>query len=59
MVTPKVTELSRASAHRRQVAYVRASLLRGITYGGAASGTRTSSLWSIPLGDLTRSRTTT
>lgn len=41
MVTPKVTELSRASAHRRQVAYVRASLLRGITYGGAVSGTRT------------------
>lgn len=32
MVTPQVTELSRLSAHKRQVAYVRASLLRGIRY---------------------------
>jgi hypothetical protein len=32
MVTPKVTELSRLSAHRRQVAFVRASLLRGVSY---------------------------
>jgi hypothetical protein len=32
MVTPKVTELCRLSAHKRQVAYVRASLLRGIRY---------------------------
>lgn len=32
MLTPKVTELSRTSAHHRQVVYVRASLLRGINY---------------------------
>jgi hypothetical protein len=32
MVTPQVTELGRLSAHKRQVAYVRASLLRGIKY---------------------------
>lgn len=33
MVTPKVTEISRLSAHQRQVEYVRASLLRGVRYG--------------------------
>ena len=32
MTTAKVTEISRGSAHRRQVAYVRASLLRGVEY---------------------------
>jgi hypothetical protein len=32
MVTPQVTELCRLSAHKRQVAFVRASLLRGIRY---------------------------
>jgi hypothetical protein len=32
MKTPKVTEIHRLSAHRQQVAYVRASLLRGIDY---------------------------
>lgn len=44
MVTPKVTELSRLSAHQRQVAYVRASLLRGVSYereaGRAGKGLR-------------------
>jgi hypothetical protein len=33
MSPAKVTELSRGSAHQRQVAYVRASLLAGIEYG--------------------------
>ena len=33
MLTAKVTELSRGTAHQRQVAYVRASLLQGIDYG--------------------------
>jgi len=32
MQTPKVIELSRLNAHRRQVAFVRASLLRGVSY---------------------------
>jgi hypothetical protein len=32
MVTPHVHERCRLSAHKRQVAYVRASLLRGIRY---------------------------
>jgi hypothetical protein len=32
MTTAKVTEVSRGSAHRRQVEYVRASLLRGVEY---------------------------
>lgn len=32
VLTPRVTELSRLSAHRRQVAFVRASLLRGLSY---------------------------
>lgn len=32
MTAAKVTEVSRGSAHRRQVAYVRASLLRGVEY---------------------------
>jgi hypothetical protein len=32
MSPAKVTELSRGSAHQRQVAYVRASLLAGIEY---------------------------
>src|SRR2546423_14750145 len=36
MLTPKVTELRRLSAHRREVAYVRASLLRGIAYESEA-----------------------
>jgi hypothetical protein len=30
MTTPKVTEIRRLSPHRQQVAYVRASLLRGV-----------------------------
>jgi hypothetical protein len=33
MSPAKVTELSRGTAHQRQVAYVRASLLAGIDYG--------------------------
>jgi hypothetical protein len=32
MSPAKVTELSRGSAHQRQVAYVRASLLAGVSY---------------------------
>jgi hypothetical protein len=32
MTPAKVTEIARGSAHRRQVAYVRASLLRGIEH---------------------------
>jgi hypothetical protein len=32
MLTPKVTEVNRLSAHRRQVDYVRESVLRGIRY---------------------------
>jgi hypothetical protein len=37
MLTPKVTELNRGSAHqRRQVAYVRASLRRGSDHGQGA-----------------------
>ena len=32
MTAAKITEVSRGSAHRRQVAYVRASLLRGVEY---------------------------
>ena len=39
MVTPQVTELCRLSAHKRQVAYVRASLLRGIRYDQVAAHT--------------------
>jgi hypothetical protein len=39
MVTPQVTELCRLSAHKRQVAYVRASLLRGIRYGQVTAHT--------------------
>ena len=34
MSPAKVVELSRGSAHQRQVAYVRASLLAGIDYTG-------------------------
>ena len=34
MTTANVTEISRGSAHRRQVDTVRASLLRGIEYPG-------------------------
>ena len=33
MTAAKVTEVRRVSAHTRQVAYVRASLLRGVEYG--------------------------
>jgi hypothetical protein len=36
-VMPTASELSRLSVHQRQVAYVRASLLRGITHDGATS----------------------
>jgi hypothetical protein len=32
MLTPKVTEVNRLSAHRRQLDYVRESVLRGIRY---------------------------
>jgi hypothetical protein len=32
MTAAKITELHRGSAHRRQVEYVRASLLRGVEY---------------------------
>ena len=32
MTAAKVTEVRRGSAHRRQVDYVRASLLRGVEY---------------------------
>ncbi len=32
MTPSKVTEISRGTAHHREVAYVRASLLRGIDY---------------------------
>ena len=32
MTAAKITEVSRGSAHSRQVAYVRASLLRGVEY---------------------------
>ena len=32
MTQSKVTEISRGSAHRREVAHVRASLLRGVEY---------------------------
>jgi len=32
MITPKVDELRRTSAHQAQVALVRASLLRGVSY---------------------------
>ena len=37
MSPANVTEITRGSAHRRQVDYVRASLLRGIEYRGEAS----------------------
>jgi hypothetical protein len=42
MTAMKVTEISRGSAHQRQVALVRASLLQGIEYGprGARRGDR-------------------
>jgi len=40
MLTPKVTEIRRLSAHHQQVAYVRASLLRGVDY--ASERTRSS-----------------
>jgi hypothetical protein len=33
MTAAKVTELTRGSAHQRQVALVRASLLQGVEYG--------------------------
>ena len=39
MTAMKVTEVSRGSAHARQVALVRASLLQGIEYG-ARKGSR-------------------
>jgi hypothetical protein len=39
MTAMKVTEVSRGSAHARQVALVRASLLHGIEYG-ARKGSR-------------------
>jgi hypothetical protein len=39
MFAPRVTEIRRLSAHHRQVAYVRASLLRGINYGDAPPNT--------------------
>ena len=32
MTAANVTEIRRGSAHRREVAYVRASLLRGVEY---------------------------
>jgi hypothetical protein len=38
MSPAKVTEISRGSAHQRQVAYVRASLLQGIEYGRKDGG---------------------
>ena len=37
MTAMKVTEISRGSAHARQVALVRASLLQGIEYGPKGS----------------------
>jgi hypothetical protein len=36
MTAMKVTEISRGSAHARQVALVRASLLHGVEYGRRA-----------------------
>jgi hypothetical protein len=39
MFAPRVTEIRRLSAHHRQVAYVRASLPRGINYGDAPPNT--------------------
>jgi hypothetical protein len=36
-VMPSVSELSRMSVHQRQVAYVRASVLRGISHDRAPS----------------------
>ena len=40
MLTPQVTEVRRLSAHGREVAYVRASLLRGISYQNETQGSR-------------------
>jgi hypothetical protein len=46
MLTPKVTELNRGSAHqRRQVAYVRASRRRGIDHGQKAPRLSVSARW--------------
>ncbi len=40
MYAAKVTEVSRGSAHQRQVALVRASLLRGVEYDRKGSPRR-------------------